>query len=260
MCSSTQPLQCAHIDRKDHETTYYFQHPHNLLVMCENCHGRYDSMKDPSLYHDVVKHRKIVLQHELLIAIDGQVAVAKQTEAIIAPIRSLLSAQGPAFWRAAAGAVAYGQLANLSGSLGVAPPPPAAGTAQLYALSASLAPSQPLAAAKVASLVSGLGTDAEAWDHLDDGETEPWLCDRGDGAYALVESAECPKCGEQVDIAQAGEEPTNVAREDGQIVAYFDDGRDDTFTPECPQCGHTPLDFSFQSMCSYCEHMTGKDD
>ena len=259
-CPDTQPLDGAHVNRRKHEALHYYQHPHNLLLMCKNCHGRYDSMKDPTLTHAVISHRKGVLQSGLLEAIDREIHAAREVEKLIAPFRASLAFAGSlSFWSGAPGAAAYQQLSMLSGSLGAPVPTPSTGAQRLLALSSALAPQYPLAAAKVASLFDGLGTDTETWEHLDDGEQETWLCSRGDGAIAMVESARCPNCDEETGECY-NEEPVAVERQGDLLVAYFHDGHDDTYTPSCPSCGNSPLDFTFQSLCGYCEHMTGKND
>ncbi|MBA3547420.1 MAG: hypothetical protein H0T76_13115 [Nannocystis sp.] len=86
---------------------------------------------------------------------------------------------------------------------------------------------------------------------LDDGE-----CGRC-GEIALLENAYCEDCGVDVDIPG---EPESVRREDGHVVVYFEGARGDSYALHCPECESTELSFEFGVYCSYCEHMSGKDD
>jgi hypothetical protein len=223
--------------------------------MCKNCHGRYDSMSDVTLTHDVISHRKAVLQSRLMEAIDREVRATQEIERLIAPLRTQLASL-PSFWTAPAGTAALLQLTALSNSIAGSPSAPGA-VAQLDALSKALAFEFPLAAAKVESLIEGQGTDAEAWETLDEGPPDPGYCARGDGSPALVSYATCPECGKE-DYSMGNEEPSSVEDVDGNLVAYFTDADGYIYTPACKDCGHQPLSFELEDLCGYCAHQADK--
>ena len=63
-------LEEAHIRRKDEEQAFHCQHPYNLLLMCPNCHSRYDADLVPYV---AVEHAKQLAQAKLMEAIDRDI-------------------------------------------------------------------------------------------------------------------------------------------------------------------------------------------
>lgn len=60
------------------------------------------------------------------------------------------------------------------------------------------------------------------------------------GSPAIIENTFCPKCDSTIDL-WIWEEPYSVVNG----VARFEDE-----TPECPECGHSPLEFEYSAFCS----------
>ncbi len=254
VCEKNEPLEEAHIERKGREAKFYFQHPHNLALLCANCHSRYDK-NDQTLTFAVVRARKELRQKRMLAAVDMDVAMATAVENLIAPMRKLFSTQGFTFWNSAPGVATAQQLAVVTGSVG-------ADTAQnnvtsewLTNLSSSLAEDHPITSAKVASLLNSPAEDADVWERMREPE-EPGMCLFGD-THALVDSAVCPEC-EQESYEGTNEEPASVELVDGQVVAYFHTADGGVYTPECEHCGHSPLAYEFQRLCSYHMHQADK--
>ncbi len=69
-------LEEAHIKRKTKELAFYCQHPLNLLLLCPNCHTRYDS-NDSSITVDTIKHVKDRLTSRLMKNVDRDVLMEK---------------------------------------------------------------------------------------------------------------------------------------------------------------------------------------
>ncbi|MBT9559388.1 MAG: HNH endonuclease [Myxococcales bacterium] len=71
-----ETFETAHIERKDIELRYYSQHPQNLILLCPNCHRRYDNKLLGSVTPDVVRAAKDRLISRKMAAIDLDVARA----------------------------------------------------------------------------------------------------------------------------------------------------------------------------------------
>jgi hypothetical protein len=255
VCEKNEPLEEAHIERRGKEAKFYFQHPHNLALLCANCHARYDK-SDPTLTFAVVRARKDLRQKRMLADVDMDIAMATAVENLIAPMRSLFSVQGLTFWNSAPGAVAAQQLAAVTGSVGTGAMRNDMAGEWLTNLSSSLAMNHPITSAKVASLLDSPAEDADVWERIRDDEG-PGMCLFGD-EYALVESAICPNC-EQDSYEGTGEEPASVELVDGQVVVSFSTGDGGVYTPKCEHCGHSPLAYEFQRVCSYHAHQADKN-
>lgn len=254
LCDGTATLEMAHIDRKDVEVSHYFQHPHNLITLCANCHGRYDCVADTSVTHDMVLHAKGRVQAKLMEEVDRQVGIAHAIEIEVQQVRTGLHLAGRGFWNSDAGHQAIPRLlsaASVSEQLNA----PGGGSEFLVHIADSISVESPLVSAKLAS-----AADAEArttWDHLAIDDPPIGMCEFDDGP-ALVEEATCPRCG-SCTYDSHGEAPLYVEEGEEGPVAYFEDGRGDVSTPECETCGHPELVFEFQNYCSYHAHMAGKD-
>jgi hypothetical protein len=73
MCGNpSDVMQQAHIDRYNMELRHYCQHPHNLMLMCRECHGRYD---DGLIRNEVVRHAKNQALARLMEDVDRDIAL-----------------------------------------------------------------------------------------------------------------------------------------------------------------------------------------
>ena len=264
-------LHEAHIDRKGIEVEYYQQHPHNLMLLCPNCHTRYDQRTKGSITNDVVRSAKMRMVSRLLEGVDRDIALEKM-------IRNATSSQ-PNQHHTQTGRLdmpqdrvdalidvvtkMQAQLASLE-----------AAQEKITSLERSLGAELPVSAARLSTLshqtTEGLPSiptpDADdLWMAIPPGpEFRPGECMRGDGSYALLEDAYCEKCDQ--DLMLSPEEPIAIDYDaSGKIVSvYLEEptgykGETEAVRVLCEKCNSdNDLEFSFGSYCSYCQHMYDK--
>lgn len=262
ICDDPVPLEEAHIRRKGKEVDHYCQHPHNLTLACPTCHTRYDN-GDKSLPLDVIETWKETAQQRHLREVDQDIAMNAAIDEQLKPVVEELRRLGPAFWSEPSAARTIGELEAIvthsTGGVGTPAASPGSPFERLEFLSGSLASDFPVTSAKFESLLDSPGDEADVWRHIDaDEKREPWMCIFGD-EIALIEDVTCHACDSGVD-GYWNEIAASVEREYGQLIAYFEDHEGNLYTPKCPHCGHSRLDFQFQTLCSYHEHQAGKDD
>lgn len=255
-------LDAAHIDRKGSEVDYYFQHPHNLLLVCRNCHGRYDDPKLKGLTHQVVRQAKTNRLNALMSSVDADVARARSVEEGVEAIKrearerfSLLASQPDTLlWhlapgdllRATGSSVDLGTLLSLSAD------------AALRHASGSLS-NEPVTAA----VLDGYAAEASGEDGYKPGSEWQFIDAQPDEGYCwcgeISELAEysCEDCGHtgfNVDPPVAV-----VANSAGFNVPVYEDQRMDREELRCEKCGSTHIACSFNEYCSRCEYKRPKD-
>lgn len=72
-------MEAAHIDRLGVERPDYCQHPHNLILLCRECHGRYDRRL---VENHIIKHAKRQLLNALMADVDRDIALEAEMRRI----------------------------------------------------------------------------------------------------------------------------------------------------------------------------------
>ena len=228
-------LEEAHLQRKTKELLHYSQHPHNLTLVCPNCHARYDR-GDSMLTPDVLHTAKMAAQQRHMEGVDRDVARARATAAFYEQLRAIGRSE---------------QMPGLVTGVNTTVPP-------LPELPPKVAAEFPVTAATIESLRGGPASNGSVWDRIDPDSSTPWMCLHGDDV-SLVDYAQCPKCDHE-DFRKNYETPSfaEFADDGAEVVAYF--GDEDESTPTCQNCGHSPLHYTFVGLCSYHEHSHDRDD
>jgi len=259
----------AHIDRKGRELPHYNQHPHNLILLCGSCHGRYDRGSH-AVTNPVVRKRKETLLSRLMEDVDRDIALAQIVPgAVAAMCRAFLANAGMADAQSGQRWVDF--TARLFAENGAVPVEiasvPNRSTLKLNLQDAGrlVSDTMPVTSGTlrwVAERVESPTTvaapsDAEAWESIDQ-ERRSGECDRCAEQTAL-ESYTCASCDHWGD-EQSGEVPVLVDYDASPMRVEFEDASGESEALTCEACGSDDLEFEFQRLCDYCEHMTGKDD
>lgn len=251
LCRSPWDLdEVAHIDRKDKEVAYYSQHPSNLISLCPNCHTRYD--RGDKLSNDQIKHAKQQRVAELMADVDRDMEMQRS-------IREYVAIEAPKFLAATFSSLGFASALTQHAQTvvtGSAAPPPSsttAATAALSSLSGSIEMQSPITAKvlskyAVAMTRSDAVSDVKLDDLFDDSLPQPGKCYR-DGADTAMETASCTECGED-----PGFHEVVVPSADGYEL-FDEDIRGGTSQVVC-ECGCKTFDVEFESLCSYCAHMS----
>lgn len=268
VCSNPcEHFQEAHIDRQGKEALYYYQHPHNLILLCGSCHDSYD--RGSTVGNNVVRKRKDILLSRIMEDVDRDIAIAKITRDGVAEIYRVLAANaGKPDHRSTKGWIAF------TDSLFAAPgttPPDLVSTPESSELGAKLQLASDLL---VLTMPVTSGTLRGSVERLEKGD--PFTAPTEAEAWEFIESepveGECPRCSQQTPIESYtclncehwgvdchGEVPF-VDREPSPPRVELEDAQGDSYQVECEKCGSKKLEFEFQPLCDYCRHVTEKDD
>jgi hypothetical protein len=255
--------ETAHIDRLNEELKHHCQHPHNLIELCRNCHGRYDTLK--TITNETVRHCKKQLTSALMEAVDRDVLMQKEIRRacsdelqnrVAAEVQRQLSVLS------VAQRMTYHAESVVTGSAQSLPLTTQEAGARLQFLSGSLASQSPITSAllhRYATQVSRAALPApesNVEEPFDDWDSKPGACLRCSGT-ALIDEVACADCGE------VPEWPEHVSRnEDGTYTISKEVWRTkepDTETLSCADCGSGRFEVEFGSLCDYCSHMSAKD-
>lgn len=259
-----EKLDEAHIERKDVEVGYYSQHPNNLILLCKDCHARYDDMNLKQLDIAVVRHAKGNVVARKMAAIDADVerarALRSTVDTLMAEFRQAATGSGNA-----APALLWMQHSNslLSATATIIGAEAPAGTgstaAALQSLSGWLPAGQPLTHAVIDGYALQANGDiddlANDWDLLD-GSRPPHECWCGDFKDSV--EYQCLDCGH---FGYCGEPIQGVTRaEDGSEIPEYEDAAGRTYSLACEKCESSNLDLSYEEYCSRCQHKFARDD
>lgn len=255
-------LEEAHIHRLHEELEHYSQHPHNLILLCRNCHGRYDR-KDEFVTHEAIKNLKQQQLSRLMENVDRDIRLSRLVpqylDRLIAEKVSEHLAIGSAPI-APAMAPVFAQLQQFKYDIG-----------SDATLSEGLRKTAQVVYASMPITGSTLSAFATAFEKLPDERVTPsqgdvWeeydspivngLCLR-DNSPTGIEDISCDDCGSGTGGEHHGEVPH---QRDGVWYISTMDARGDHNEEElkCDDCGSTNLLIEFQSLCDYCEHMQEK--
>ena len=253
MCDATNDcLEMAHIDRKDNELSYHCQHPHNLMLLCPNCHSRYD-MHGGTITNAAVRHRKDQLLQRLMMDVDADIELGRAVEREVESLRKKLGSLsevdiGKVFRTIAEG---HGPNEGFDDVLGV------------ISLNGETSSSQPVTTA----ILKGYENEAmdgdryvpgSEWEHIED-IPEPGWCLR-DRSPTPISEYWCEDCDH---TGYESSEPVDIIiNEQGYRVPVIEfvgiGGRYEVEPLVCEECGGSALEVSFESLCSYCSHMWDK--
>lgn len=264
-CDPCEHFEEAHIDRLNKELKYYCQHPHNLILLCGGCHGRYD--RGSTITNAVVRKRKEILLSRLMEDVDRDMAVAKVARDGLAEIhRGLAANAGKPDQRSTKDWTSFTESLFADGTTPAdllhMPDGAELGT-KLEQAGRLLVGTMPVTSGTLRAAAERLGeggpftppTEAEAWEFIEP-DWEPGECQRC-GQQTPIEEYACQDC-EQQGFDHHGEVPAFVDRGQSPPRVEFEDARGEYYSLECEHCGSTDLEFDFQPLCDYCRHMTEK--
>jgi len=262
-------LEEAHINRRGVEVEHYFQHPHNLILLCPTCHARYDSTTDKFINNEIIKHSKEVLLGRLMENVKTDIERARRVQTAAEELK--------AEWRARAGlsidqrweagAVEFFDQTVVASGLRQLP---VAGAVRVQSaadlkdglafLSGALAPTQPVTSSALDGYAEQVGVS------LDPIEGDPWgwspkegECSRC-GEAAMIEHAVCANC-ETSQYLDDEDQYHIDAHEDGGVRILTEDARGEKQAVRCDDCDSDHFtEIEYETYCSYCQHMVGKDD
>lgn len=255
----------VHIDRLNKELKYYCQHPHDLILLCGGCHGRYD--RGSTITNAVVRKRKDILLSRLMEDVDRDMAVAKiARDGLVELHRTLAANAGRPDPQSTQEWIAFTASVFATGTTPadlVETPDDAGLGTKLEQASRLLVNTMPVTSGTLRAVAEKLEeggsfappTEAEAWEFIEP-EREPGECLRC-GQQTPVEEYTCPKC-DHWGTDHHGEVPVSVDRDQSPPRVEFEDARRDSYALKCEKCGSTKVDVEFQSLCDYCRHMTEK--
>ena len=250
---ATDALEVAHIDRFEEELTYHCQHPHNLIMLCVECHTRYDRLR--TLTNDQIKHAKQILIARLMEDVDRDFEMQRQMQTWVMTYGSKVMSA----WQSFTQGLAQQAETVVTGSASAPAASPAEAGEKLSFLSGSVAQTSPLTSKLLNTYAVSVLNDepppanVSVEDLFDDRPPQPGKCYR-DGEDTPIESASCSECGEGTDTPSFA-----VAIGDGSYELYDEDFRGDTTQIVC-ECGSKSFDVEFEALCEYCAHMSSKDD
>jgi len=259
----------AHIDRKDEELPHYCQHPHNLILLCASCHGRYDR-GSKTLTNEVVRKRKDLLLSRLMEDVDRDIALAKVAEHAISEVHRVLAIgsgrpdpTSNKYWTALTGSLFASSGSTPTEML--ATPSSSELPEKLQQAGELLVDTMPLTSGTLRASAERLGsattfippTEADTWDYI---EAEPVAgqCLRCEQQTPL-EGYTCLNC-EHSGVDHHGEVPCFVDRDTSPPRVEFEDARGESYSLTCKKCESEDLEFEFQSLCDYCRHVSEKDE
>ncbi len=257
----------AHIDRQGKELPHYSQHPHNLILLCGSCHGRYD--RGSTVSNPVVRKRKDILLSRLLEDVDRDMALAQLTRGGLATLHRGLVASGgrPDEATARSWVALTAPLFSASG----APPIPLVDpsdasemTTRLQEVSNIILGTMPITSGTLRAAAERLDSegffespdDAEAWEYI---EPEPKL-------------GECMRCGQQTPIDdytcldcdytgyEYSREVPFIDHEASPPTVSLEDARGNSYVLTCKECESENIEVQFEPLCDYCRYQAEKDD
>lgn len=254
LCSrATDATEAAHIDRFGIELSHHCNHPHNLVMLCVDCHARYDRLK--TIQNDTVKHAKQQLISRLMEDVDRDLEMSRLLQGWVAQ-------HGPHFlsaWTASAQGLVQQAETVVTGSTSTTPPTSTTTSDKLSFLSGSVEQTSPLTAKLLSKYALSVKkkepppSDISIESLFDEKPPEPGRCLR-DGANTPMESARCSACGED-----AGHHSLIVDIGSGLYELYDEGFHGDTDQVAC-ECGGTSFEVEFEALCEYCAHMAAKGD
>jgi len=265
--------QTAHICRKGRETTFYTQHPENLILLCGTCHDRYDDHALKSVSLDVILAAKQRLVSRKMEAIDRDVQIARAVRATVDTAKTEIRTQlagltsspltNALLWQSGAALLLNATTRGIFGgsfsgapSLDLSSP-----TKALEILSGSLQPTQQVTHALLdgyALEADGSADEAPAeWDLISDEQpdSECTLC----GCLKDTVDYYCEDC----DHSGSNLDPPDYVEQNslGVFVPVYSDARGDTHKLACERCDSENLELSYpESVCSRCSHKISKND
>jgi hypothetical protein len=270
----TDVPQEAHIDRKGKEIAHYAQHPHNLILLCRECHGRYDDLPGSTITNDVVRTAKKRVLSRLLEDVARDVATAhavtKQIEETREAVRGVISRIGSTVQVPTNAAldedllnrVAQAVLEAAGIHLDAEPvSTPEALSETLQQIGAAMTYTRPATAGVLRSYAAHLDAAkedlADEWDHVPVDERAKCIrC----GSPALISELECVRCS-QTNWTLSDSESYRID-EKGQVYESDDDDRYPSRPIRCDHCKGTLFTVHFKSLCGWCDHMSerARDD
>jgi hypothetical protein len=255
------PREAAHIDRLNEELDHHCQHPHNLILLCANCHTRYDLARD--IDSRTIRFAKQQLISQLMEDVDRDVSMTQRLQAFVetegprilaAQFEKMMTTTVPL--RLAQAVTAQAETV-VTGSANA--PPASSDEAQhrLAALSSSISDQSPFTSRLLLRFGTSFANDRPSLprvtiEDLVDDRLTPGRCLRCDSPTA-IDRASCVDCGED-----AGQHEHATAIGDGTYELGDEDQRGDVHPFACEDCGSERFEVEFNSMCDYCEHMADK--
>jgi len=257
-------LEEAHIDRKDIEAEFYCQHPHNLILLCRNCHGRYDDATDKFITNDVIKHCKNRLLEELIKDVRDDVAraegIRRAHQQMMEEART--KAVSPTLWWDGHAMEVFQKSVLEQGmdkfpiAAGIRPGTGAELKDALIALSGSLGGSEPATAGTLRSMAQGVGDSLEVaekdeWEYVpQDSECSRCL------SPAMLDSLVCAACEQDDNEVHDNENYLVEEEEGGHAAVYLEEADGEYRVHRCPNCGSEHFSqVCYRTYCAYCEHM-----
>lgn len=251
-------LEEAHIDRKGKEVKHYVQHPHNLILLCPNCHRRYDGA-GRAITNTVVRHAKDTLLGRLLEDLDRDVLLAKTLRDAALQLHGNLHLPN----------TGVREIASIV--LPVAAPLSQAITSNARSAEQALHLTQrafvtkfPISSAQAKATLDAeeSGVDAVAddlWSYIEEYPPPEHECAQGDGSYALLEEWHCEKCGAHEYINEEPELVEYDTRRKRLSVTLQGDGKHTRDPIGCAKCRtNKHIHYTWSSFCSWCQHMAEK--
>jgi Zn finger protein HypA/HybF involved in hydrogenase expression len=257
-------LEAAHVDRKDIEVAFYFQHSHNLLLVCPTCHARYDDLGLKGLTNEVVRQAKLERLNDLMRAVDDDVTRARAVELAVEEAKAAVNTSLAAFFGTTAASalwrLAPGQLLKAAADSAHLDAPPTLDPADgLQLLSGSLTGSTVTGAVLDGYAMEASGTQpytpGDEWEHME-AEPDEGTCTCGNTTE--LDQYECEECGH---VGFNDNPPAHVARNtDGFLVPSYEDFSGDSEELRCEKCKSGRINCSFNEFCSACQHQSERDD
>lgn len=251
-------LEQAHVQRKGIEVQHYCQHPHNLVLLCPDCHSRYDTVKRTVTYEAVQQAKNVAISRlmedvdrdihlatlattslEQLLGLDAQDFVPAERRGLLHSFLVQLPTVALPDWHLRTVAQHLGDAAAI-----VNTSMPVTGSV-LSAYSDAL--ETPLAARREPS-------DAELWEVLDQPRA-PGECDQC-GASTEIEGGTCLDC--DADLSEFAGHEAHESNEGWHVVYGDPQYGDRSELLRCPDCSSSNVALDFASTCGGCQHFADR--